>query len=118
VAFGSGQDAALWNAVTSVMPERFRPCLPRSTGERAAASPPQVALVIELTTAIWSRTRATIRSYEASTTCLSLVKMPSRIHSSRRLRIVVAEQVVSVIARQEQTEAQELQHFGRRRSGR
>jgi hypothetical protein len=37
--------------------------------------------------------------------------MPSRIHSSRRLRIAVAEQVVSVIARQEQTEAQELQHF-------
>jgi hypothetical protein len=30
--------------------------------------------------------------------CLSLAKTPSRIHSSRRLRIVVAEQVVSAIA--------------------
>ncbi|ATL88672.1 hypothetical protein SMALA_8463 [Streptomyces malaysiensis subsp. malaysiensis] len=29
---------------------------------------------------------------------MSLANMPSRIHSSRRLRIVVAEQVMSAIA--------------------
>jgi hypothetical protein len=47
------------------MPERFRPCLPRSTGERPATSPPSGALVMAPSTAVWSRTRPTTRSHRS-----------------------------------------------------
>lgn len=42
---------------------------------------------------------------------LSLAKTPSRIHSSRRLRIVVAEQVVIGDRLVGAAESQELQHL-------
>ncbi|MDQ0681722.1 hypothetical protein QFZ56_000685 [Streptomyces achromogenes] len=43
-----------------------------------------------------------MRWYASRAMCRSRAKTPSRIHSSRRLRIVVAEQVVSARASQEQ----------------
>lgn len=39
-----------------------------------------------------------MRSQDSGAIFSSRLKMPSRIHSSRRLRIVEAEQVVSAIA--------------------
>lgn len=39
-----------------------------------------------------------MRSYASKAMCRNRAKTPSRIHSSRRLRIVVAEQVVSAMA--------------------
>jgi hypothetical protein len=53
---------------------------------------------MEPSMAIWSSTSPTMRSYDSSAICLRRAKTPSRIHSSRRLRMVVAEQVVSAIA--------------------
>jgi hypothetical protein len=81
------------------MPERFTSCFPRSTGEGpVAGSPPPVASVVEPSMAIRASPSPTIRSQDWYALCLSRAKTPRAIHSSRRLRMMVAEQVASAIA--------------------
>ena len=81
----------------STISDRFLPCLPRSTGDGPATSPSPGALVMHPSTAICSRIRPTMRSSASSAIVLSWAKLPNVIHSSRRLRMGVAEQVMSAM---------------------
>ena len=54
-----------------------------------------------------------MRSYASSAICLSRAKIPARIHSSRRARIVVAEQAESAIASYEQPNRRTCSSFSK-----
>src|SRR4051812_22773340 len=76
----------------SVTTERLSPCLPRSTGERPAASPPPGALVMQPSTARSSRSSPIIRSYAWSARVWTCSLTPAAAHSFSRRRIVASEQ--------------------------
>lgn len=81
----------------SVATERFRPCLPRSTGERPALSPPQGALVMHPSTdSSWSW-RPIMRSYACTASPWTCSAMPSCDQYLTRRRMVRSEHWRSAI---------------------
>lgn len=98
MAVGRGYDATARYSLTICHAGSLQAELVPVDRERPAAWPPPRALVMQPSMAISSSTRPTMRSYASRTISLSWAKTPSLIHSSRRFRMVVAEQVVSAMA--------------------
>ena len=83
--------------VAAVSTRRLVPCVPRPTGGVPATSPPHGASVRHPSTVGCTRSSPTMRSSACRHNCSGPSKTPAAIHTSRRVRIVVAEQVESAI---------------------